>query len=43
MSSYFFKEIEEILENENIETKKKFGWLHKENLKQRIDTEVIAD
>ena len=43
MSSYFFKEIEEILENENIETKKKFGWLYKENLKQRIDTEVIAD
>ena len=43
VSSYFFKEIEEILENENIETKKKFGWLYKENLKQRIDTEVIAD
>ena len=26
-----------------LKLKKKFGWLHKENLKQRIDTEVIAD
>ena len=36
VSCYFFKEIEDILEN--VEIKRKFGWLYKENLKQRIDT-----
>ena len=43
VSSYFFKEIEDILESEDI--KRKFGWLYKEDLKQRIDTvtEVSAD
>ena len=42
-SSYFFKEVEDILESEDI--KRKFGWLYKEDLKQRIDTvtEVSAD
>ena len=46
VSSYFFVEIEEILENEDINLKKKIGWLHKENLKQRInknEEEVSAD
>ena len=43
MSSYFFKEIEDILENEDI--KRKFGWLYKEDLKQKIESvaEVSAD
>ena len=43
VSSYFFKEIEDILESKDI--KRKFGWLYKEDLKQRIDTvtEVSAD
>ena len=36
VSCYFFKEIEDILEN--VEIKRKFGWLYQENLKQRIDT-----
>ena len=46
VSSYFFIEIEEILENKDINLKKKIGWLHKENLKQRInknEEEVSAD
>ena len=43
VSSYFFKEIEDILENEDI--KRKFGWLYKEDLKQKIESvvEVSAD
>ena len=43
VSSYFFKEIEDILENEDI--KRKFGWLYKEDLKQKIKSvvEVSAD
>ena len=43
VSSYFFKEIEDILKNEDI--KRKFGWLYKEDLKQKIESvvEVSAD
>ena len=39
VSSYFLKEIEDILENVNI-TKKKFGWLYIEDYKNQIQDET---
>ena len=42
VSNYFFNEIEKILENEEINLKKKFRWLYKENF-QTIDAKTLAD
>ena len=41
MSNYFFNEIEKILENEEINVKKKFGWLYKENF-QTVDAKNFS-
>ena len=38
VSSYFFKEIQDILENEDI--RRKFGWLYEEDLKQKLESVV---